>query len=115
MTVSSTRRIINRFLDDLGELTLQSVVEATNADSVAAETIEDLEAGANTITVPTGAVGVTIILPSENTETLTLKGVSGDTGIALALTAPVSLSLSSVASFVLTAGDAIEGVRFVWS
>lgn len=44
-----------------------------------------LQSGANTITVPSTPApnGCIIVLPSTNTAVTTLKGVSGDTGIAL--------------------------------
>lgn len=74
----------------------------------------ELSAGANTITVPDGATGVTIVPRSTNTATLTLKGVSGDTGIALALTSPTSIGLATVTSFVITA-SAITNVRFIFT
>ena len=115
MILESTCRIIDRFADENGYITFQSAAEVVAADSIGAEEVKNLIAGANTITVPTGAVGVTIILPDDNEETIALKGISGDTGIALAFTAPVHLSLRSVSSFVLTLGDAIDGVRFIWS
>lgn len=113
--LTSTRRIIDRFEDELGEITFQNVAEVETEESVGATELKDLSSGVNTITVPTGAVGVTIIFPSDNEETILLKRVTGDTGIALDLTAPVSLSLSSVPSFVLTTGGIIEAVRFIWS
>lgn len=74
----------------------------------------DLANGNNTITVPSNSVAVMIIPPTANTETLTLKGVNGDTGIALHLTNPFIVSLSSVSSFVISAGNAITGVRFIF-
>ena len=47
---------------------------------------------------------------------ITLKGVSGDTGVALHLTDPSTIALaSSVTSFVLTTGGAITGVRLIWT
>jgi hypothetical protein len=44
-----------------------------------------LQSGANTITIPTTPApnGCVIVLPATNTAITTLKGVSGDTGIAL--------------------------------
>lgn len=79
----------------------------------------NLANGANTISVPTAGsavpVGVWIIPPSANTTSITLKGVSGDTGIALHLTSATFVSLASgVSSFVLTAGGSITGVRLIW-
>ena len=78
-----------------------------------------LASGANTITVPTGGATptcVTIIKPAGNAATLTLKGVTGDTGVALHPTDPDCISLgSAVTTFVLTAGAQIIGVTLIWS
>jgi hypothetical protein len=70
-----------------------------------------LQAGANTITVPTTPApsGCIIILPATNTSVTTLKGISGDTGIAIgkvttqvlhwdATAVPASFVLSSVST-----------------
>lgn|SRR6187431_582165 len=81
--------------------------------------IKTLALGANTITVPTGGTTVTactIVPPAGNTEEITLKGVTGDTGFLLHETDPSSISLSSdTESFVLTTSDVITGVRLYWS
>ena len=47
-----------------------------------------LQSGANTITIPTtpAPTGCIIALPSTNTAVTTLKGVAGDTGIAIGKT-----------------------------
>jgi hypothetical protein len=78
-----------------------------------------LASGANTITVPTGGTtvtAVTIVKPAGNTVSITLKGVTGDTGIALHKTDPDSISLDpSASTFVLTAGAQIIGVTLIWS
>jgi hypothetical protein len=73
-----------------------------------------LSSGANTITVPSGAIAVTIIPPDDNSVALTLKGVSGDTGIALALLGPSSISLASVSTFVINAASVVT-VRLIYS
>jgi hypothetical protein len=93
---------------------------ADNVNSPASETIHTLALGANTITLPTGGSSVksgTIIPPSDNEETLTLKGISGDTGIALHKTDPTVITFDSPApaDFVLTAGGIITGLRIIWS
>jgi hypothetical protein len=45
-----------------------------------------------------------------------LKGVTGDTGIGLHLTDPSTIALAgSTATFVLTAGNTITGLRLYWS
>lgn len=52
------------------------------SDSVA------LSTGFNTLTRPDNADGVVIFPDPSNTQTLTLKGVTGDTGLALNTKAP---------------------------
>lgn len=66
-----------------------------------------LQAGANTITVPTvpAPSGVIIQLPSTNTSETTLKGITGDTGIDIGKVGFVVLPFNTAslpASFVLT-------------
>jgi hypothetical protein len=70
-----------------------------------------LGSGANTITVPTNPAptGCLIVLPSGNAVVTTLKGVSGDTGIAIGKTTALLLCWDSTAvpaSFVLTSASA---------
>lgn len=97
-----------------------SIEAAANAASPAAITIQALASGANTITKPSSTgvtvTAVTIWPPVGNTAQITLKGVSGDTGILLHLTDPSTIALAAaVTTFDLTAADAIEGVRFFWN
>lgn len=79
----------------------------------AREQVVDLASGANTITVPTGAVAMIMALPSGNTVAVTLKGISGDTGILLHTTYPLVLPLGSVSTLVLTAAGAVTAT-IVW-
>ena len=74
-----------------------------------------LQAGANTITVPTAPAptGVVIQLPLANTSQTTLKGVTGDTGIAIGKTGFVVLNWDPTAvpaSFVLTSVSTQTGL-----
>ena len=76
-----------------------------------------LVAGANTITPPTKAGGVLIIPPAGNTIAITLKGVTGDTGIVLAKIAPTLLTFDTTppANFCLTVGvGGITGMKYLW-
>ena len=59
-----------------------------------------LQAGANTITPPTvpATSGCVIVLPSTNTSVVTLKGVTGDTGIAIGKTTTTVLNWDSTAA-----------------
>jgi len=92
------------------------------ANTTASEqvTSQTLNGGANTITVPTlvnQAIGVVIIPPSTNTQTLTLKGVTGDTGVPISRTNPTTIpfdSASPPANFCLTAGGTVTGCLFRW-
>lgn len=97
----------------------QEINAASNASSPAAVELKTLAIGANTITVPTAGMvptAVTIVPPSDNTTSITFKGVTGDTGVRLHDTDPTTIALDdSVASFCLTAGAQIIGVRLYWS
>ncbi len=80
--------------------------------------IVDLSAGANSIAIPTGAVGVLIIPPSGNGQTLVLEGAAADTGLKIHKTNPTFLSLetsSPSTAIVLTAGGTVTGmvVQFI--
>lgn len=77
-------------------------------------TVITLASGANTITPPTGATVACIIPPAANAQTITLKGVTGDTGVPLSLTQPTWLTLASAAAFCLTAGAQIVGVEILY-
>lgn len=113
MTATSRRKSTIVFAGDVGGT--QEYEAAYNETSPSGTILVALSLGANTITKPTGATCVTIVKASDNTTSLTFKGVSGDTGVRLHDTDPDSISLhSSVATFVLTAGAAMT-VRLVWS
>lgn len=116
MTTTSTRKIVIAFSGDV--ILQQSFPSAENEDSPADIDIITLAAGANTITVPGGGStvkGVTIIPPELNEFSITLKGVTGDTGIVISPVDPTSIGLDGVTSFVLTAEDEIVGVRLIWT
>ena len=59
--------------------------------------------GFNAIVTPAGAQGCIIIPAADQTATMTLKGVTGDTGILLSITEVTVLS--TVANFGLTFSD----------
>jgi hypothetical protein len=117
MAVTANRSVTVTLTGDVDYNQTFSAVE--NADSPGQIDIVTLASGANTITPPSGGttpVAVTIIPPAGNTQTITLKGITGDTGIALSKTDPTTIGLgSSSATFVLTAGADIEGVRLIWT
>lgn len=113
MAVNSKRSINIQFGTDL-EFN-QTFEAIDNAASPGEIELISLLTGANTITPPTGATGVTIIPDNTNTIAITLKGVTGDTGLPLALTSPTSIGLASASNtFVLTAASAVT-VRLIWS
>lgn len=96
-------------------------IQLYNAYSPAVLQSLGLSSGANTISTSNcpalaKAGGVILIPPSGNTTSLTLKGVSGDTGIALSLTAPTMLTFATTppTSFVITTGGAITGFFLAW-
>ena len=118
MSTTSQRTIQVLFSGDTELKSVQSALE--NIVSPGMSVIQSLTLGANTITAPvvTGIVvtGLTIIPPSGNTSLITLKGVTGDTGVPLHLTDPTSISLNTTfVSLVLNAAAAIVGVRLIWS
>jgi hypothetical protein len=74
-----------------------------------------LASGANTITVPTTPApsGCIIVLPATNTALTTLKGVTGDTGVAIGKTGFLVLTWDSAnppSSFCLTSASAQTGL-----
>jgi hypothetical protein len=118
MSISSERITTIRYSGDV-DFSLQ-IPAAENLLSPGTITNYTLSTGANTITLPTGGStpqGATIIPPEDNTETITLKGITGDTGVALSKTDPTSISFDTTppVSFILTAGGTITGLRIVWS
>jgi hypothetical protein len=113
MSVTSTRRVIVNYSGDV--VAQQDEPAANNSSSPGEIENVTLAAGNNTITPPTGATAVTILPPAGNTSLITLKGINGDTGIALHLTDPSSIGLNSAAStFVLNAVAQVI-VRLLWS
>lgn len=117
MAVTSTRSQTITFSGDV--VGTQTVTAATNAASPGSVEVKTLTTGANTITKPTGGAtvtAVTILPPTGNTNSITVKGVTGDTGVRIHNTDPTTLALdSSVSTFVLTVGADITGVRLYWS
>jgi hypothetical protein len=118
MAVNAARQIA---INLTGDVILDKIFSAAeNAVSPGSVTVHTLALGANTITVPaaTGITvkGATIIPPAGNTQSLTLKGVAGDTGVLISNTDPTSIAFETApANFVLSAGGAINGLRIVWT
>lgn len=118
MAVTATRSTTIVFSGDVaGTETLSA---ASNAASPGSVTVQTLASGFNSVTVPstTGVtvVACTVVPPTGNTTAITLKGITGDTGIRLHNTDPSTITIhSDVTAIGLTAGAQITGVRFFWS
>jgi len=120
MAAASTRNIVITFTGDIQYN--QTFSAGSNATAPGDIDVVTLAVGNNTITVPNIAAlavgkGCTIVPPAGNVNTITLKGVGGDTGISLHKTDPTSITFDSPppANFVLTAGAQIDGVRLIWT
>lgn len=118
MSVTSNRNVQVEFSGDISFGLIQSAL--ANTVSPGEAEVQTLVSGANTISVPvvSGIVvtALTIIPPAGNTALMTLKGITGDTGIPLHLTDPTSIALDTTfGSLVLNAAADIVGVRLVWS
>ncbi len=118
MAVGSTRVITIGMSGDIVATLVFSA--AANAAAPGDMDVLTLSAGNNTIILPTGGStpkGATIIPPSGNVQTLTLKGIVGDTGILLHKTDPTSISFDTPppTDFVLSAGGTITGLRVIWT
>lgn len=69
-----------------------------------------LASGNNTIAIASGGLAILFIPPTANTQTIILKGNTGDTGIPLSKTEPSYVSLdASGDDVILTAGAEITG------
>ncbi len=119
MAVTSNRTVSIAFSGGLVS-TIPNAATA-NTNSPGSITVHTLSFGPNTITLPTGGTvpaAAEIIPPVGNTVGMILKGVTGDTGIQLHLTDSSVVALSSTAAaatFCITAGGTITGLRIIWS
>lgn len=122
MATTATRTTVVTFSGDVQAT--QQANAAVNLSSPGEIQVLNLpNNGANTITVPKSSDGTTVFPTAVTIQPLvggssiiTLKGVTGDTGIALHLTDPTTIGLaSSVVSFVLTTNAANILIRFTWS
>jgi len=117
MAISAVRQIQVVLAGDLTETMQFPAVQ--NSTSPASDVEYLLASGVNTITVPAGGSSVkamTIRPPALNTFTITLKGVSGDTGIPLSKLDPTSIAFDTApATIVLTTNGIISGLRILWS
>lgn len=103
------------FGDLIGEPEGRSSVQLSWAITAGkSQSVTDLASGANTITVPSGTTLVVIVPPTDNTQTITQKGVSGDTGHEISRTKPTIIAWQTGTTFVLTAGAAITGLKVLF-
>lgn len=117
MSVTSQRLTSIQFSGDVQ--LADSFDAAANENSPGQVEIKQLASGTNTITPPSSSCttkACTIIPPAANATVITLKGVAGDTGVALHTTDPTIIALNSPTNtFVLSAAGTINGVRLVWT
>lgn len=116
MTQTARRKITITFQGDIAG---EQEYDADDVTASIATTLQvPLTTGNNTIALalPDGVVpkSVTILKPSDNTATITLKGNTGDTGVALHATDPDSISLADGDGFVLTVSADVT-VRLVFT
>lgn len=117
MAVTATRaQTITYSVDTTGTVTLSA---ASNAASPGSVELKTLASGFNTVTLPTGGstvVSCTIVPPAANTTAITLKSITGDTGIRIHNTDPTTITFHTTeTAFGLTTGAQIVGVRFFWT
>lgn len=77
-----------------------SITVGTGVDSTQTYTVN----GFQNLSPPSGATAVLIIPASGNAQTLTLKGVTGDTGVLLNKTQPTVVALDTSPSIGVTTG-----------
>lgn len=92
--MATARAIFQAHVDDLLAETLPVALQWSMTSAVGQ--IQSLTIGTNTtITVPSGTTLIILIPPTTNTNALTLKGASGDTGVLLSLTKPTVIAYAS--------------------
>ena len=120
MAVQSGRIITVTYTGDLNGSFMFPA--ANNALAPGDIDIFTLPTGSTVIPFPTGGTtcsGATIIPPAGNTNSITLKGTTTDTGVQIHKTDPSSIALDTTAttqtSIVLTVSSTVTGLRVVWS
>lgn len=86
----------------------------SNANSPCHMQYVNLSSGDNTIAIPTTAGAVYIVPPTSNAQTLTVRTVSGDTGIpvnAAAPIGPIAFRSSPPSNLYINAGGTVNGVQ----
>jgi hypothetical protein len=112
MAITSTLRVVGQIQ---GLVSGNLDFEFTATSSLGRVDTIDLNPGANTITVPsTSYTHVILAPPSGNSANITTKGVSGDTGVANSVSKFKIETLSSLASFVMSASASVTGLTAIW-
>ena len=77
--------------------------------------VVDLASGFNALTAPAGSTLAIIVPPTTNTQTITAKGVTGDTGIPLSKVLPSIVAIVPGSTWGLTAGGIVSGlvIRYI--
>ena len=89
-----------------------SFVNASAPDSITTQAF--VAATFAAVSVPAGTTGVWVVPPASNAGAITLKGVTGDTGVLLHLTQASFFSLASGATFgILCANNTT--IEFFWT
>ena len=95
--------------------------KVTSANAAASGAVSDLSFTAATfaaVTFPAGGSTITgciIVPPAGYAGTITLKGVTGDTGVILHPTDPTYISLGASAAFGLLCSVTCTGLRIFWT
>lgn len=110
--IISNSRVINIFTGDFGVQSIASAAENNNSPGAIVD--YTLTTGNNTIIPPPQSTGATILFPTGNSVLVTLKGVSGDTGIVLHPTDPTRIAINTTAAFVLSAVSSVS-MKIIWS
>ncbi len=120
MSVASTRIVT---IAQVGDGLNNSLVFPAASNALAAGAIDIFTlSGSTVIAFPTGGSqtqGATIIPPSGNTNTITVKGTTADVGIVIHKTDPTSLAFDTTTttqtSIVITVNATTTGLRIVWT
>jgi hypothetical protein len=83
--------------------------QISNTSAVAPQSLVFAGAGFVALVIPAGALGLRITPPPTNAQTLTIKGITGDTGIQIAPASPTTLNFTGVAgpAMGIAAGGAV--------
>lgn len=114
MTTSGSWRIygsVDGLPSGIRSVDVEITAPTTGIDNAAKQTIN----GFSAVSVPSGASAVLIIPPTANTNTITLKGITGDTGVALSKVYPTAIAFdtSPPSTIGITTG-ASTAIQFVW-